>query len=119
MPLAETTTRPGALMPVRSKKDQKEKGEKHVTDQPPLQLIIAHDRTRNEVAVVAHNQTPQQAQSHLDQWSRHLRPDCTFIVLAQAERHRTEEAPDCRACRQIVLRSAHLDPQPKFKRRRE
>jgi hypothetical protein len=90
-----------------------------VTDQQPLKLIIAHDRTRNEVAVSAHNQTPEEAQSYLEQWSRHLRPDCSFVVLDQTRRHQTEDSQKCRACRETVLRSANIEPQPKFKRRNE
>jgi hypothetical protein len=90
-----------------------------VTDKQPLKLVVAYDRNRNEYSIAAHNRTPEEAEGHVAQWSPHLRPDCTFIVLAQARRHRTEEAKDCRACRETVVRSAHLEPQPKFTRRKE
>lgn len=56
----------------------------------PLKLIIAHDRTRNEVAVVKHNQTQQEADAYLEQWKPHLRPDSFFIMLTQTRRHKTE-----------------------------
>jgi hypothetical protein len=90
-----------------------------VTNQQPLKMVVSYDRNRNEYSIAAHNQTSEEAESHLAKWSTHLRPDCSFIVLSQARRHRTEEAQDCRACREAVARSAHLEPQPKFIRRSE
>jgi len=90
-----------------------------VTDKQPLKLVVAYDRNRNECSIVAHNRTPDEAEGHVAQWSSHLRPDCSFLVLAQTRRHQTEEAKDCRACRETVVRSAHLEPQPKFIRRSE
>ena len=84
-----------------------------------LKLVVAYDRNRNEYSLVAHNQTPEEAQSFLDQWSRHLREGHLFLVLDQTKRHRTEEAQKCRACRDTVARSGHLEPQPKFVRRHE
>jgi hypothetical protein len=89
-----------------------------VTDkQPQLKLVVAYDRNRNEYSIAAHNRTPEEADAHVEQWTPHLRPDCTFMVLAQSRRHQTEEVEDCRACRDTVARSAHLEPQPKFIRR--
>jgi len=90
-----------------------------VTDQPPLKLLVAYDRARNEYSIAAHNQTPEEAEGYVAQWAPHLRPDCSFIVLAQTRRHRTESAQECRACRDTVARSAHLEPPPKFTRRKE
>jgi hypothetical protein len=90
-----------------------------VINQQPLKLVVAYDRNRNEYSLVAHNQTPEEAQSYLGQWSRHLREGNSFIVLDQTKRHVTEKAQSCRACRDTVTRSAHLEPQPKFKRRDE
>ena len=87
-----------------------------MTDKPQLKLVVAYDRNRNEYSIAAHNRTPEEADGHVAQWSPHLRPDCSFIVLDQGRRHRTEEAQDCRACRETVARSAHLEPQPKFRR---
>jgi len=90
-----------------------------VTDKQLLKLIVAYDRNRNEYSIVAHNRTPEEAEGHGAQWTPHLRPGCSFIVLAQTRRHRTEQAQDCRACRETVASSAHLEPQPKFVRRSE
>ena len=88
-----------------------------MTNEQPLKLIIAHDRTRNEVAVAAHNQTSEEADHFLEQWKPHLRPDSSFVVLPQTRRHQTEDSQKCRACRETVLCSANIEPQPKFKRR--
>jgi hypothetical protein len=90
-----------------------------VTDKPQLKLVVAYDRNRNEYSISAHNRTPEEADGLVAEWSPHLRPDCSFIVLVQTRRHRTEEAKECRACRETVTRSAHLEPQPKFVRRSE
>jgi hypothetical protein len=90
-----------------------------VTEKQTFKLVVGYDRNRNEYSLVAHNQTPDEAKTFLDQWTRHLRPDSSFIVLDQAMRHMTDDAQRCRACRETVVRSAHLEPQPKFKRRNE
>ena len=87
--------------------------------QPPLKLVVAYDRNRNEYSIPAHNQTPEEADGYVAQWSHHLRPECSFILLDQMKRHRAEEAKDCRACRETVARLAHLEPQPKFVRNTE
>jgi len=89
-----------------------------VTETQTLKLIAAYDRARNEYSIIVHNQTPKEAQSYLDQWSRHLRPECSFIVLDQTMQHRTEDETKCRACRETILRSAHIEPPPKFTRRK-
>jgi hypothetical protein len=98
---------------------KREEEENHVTDQPTLKLIAAYDRNQNEYSLVAHNQTAEEAQSYLDQWTRHLREGNSFLVLDQKKSHSTEKAQRCRACRNTVARSAKLEPQPKFVRRHE
>lgn len=90
-----------------------------VTEQPLPKLIVALDRNENQCSLVAHNQTAEEAQAFLDQWSRHLREGHSFIVLDQTRRHVTEDAQRCRACRDTVARSAKLQPQPKFIRRKQ
>ena len=88
-------------------------------EQPPPKLIIAHDRNGNEYSLVAHNQRPEEVQNFLDQWTRHLREGHSFVVIDQTRRHATEDAQLCRACRDTVARSAKLQPQPKFVRRKQ
>lgn len=90
-----------------------------MTERQSFKLVVAYDRNRNEYSIATHNLTPEEAEAHVGQWTPHLRPECSFIVLAQVRRHMTEEAQNCRACRQTVVRSAHLEPQPKFTRRHE
>lgn len=90
-----------------------------MTDKQPLKLVVAYDRNRNEYSITAHNRTHEEAEACIVERSPHLRSGCSFIVLAQLRRHRTEEAKDCRACRETVARSAGLEPQPKFTRRSE
>jgi hypothetical protein len=90
-----------------------------VKEKQELKLIIAYDRNQNEYSLVAHNQSPDEAQHYLEKWRHHLREGCSLIVLGQAKHHRTEQPQDCKACRETAARSAHLQPQPKFKRRHE
>lgn len=90
-----------------------------MTEKQPLKLVVSYDRNRNEYSIPAHNQKPEEADGYVAQWSHHLRPGCSFILLDQTVRHRTEEAKNCRACRETVARSAHLEPQPKFARSSE
>lgn len=88
-----------------------------MTEKQSLKLVVAYDRNRNEYSIATHNQTPKEAEGHVAQWGPRLRADCSFIVLDQTRRHRTEQADACRACRETVARSAHIDPQPKHVRR--
>jgi hypothetical protein len=90
-----------------------------VTGKQQLKLIVAYDRTQNEYSLVAHNQSAEETERFLDKWAPHLREGSSFIVLGQAKHHRREQAADCKACRETVARSAHLQPQPKFKRSSE
>ncbi len=90
-----------------------------MTDKQALKLVVAYDRNRNECSIAAHNRTSVEADAYVAEWSHHLRPGCSFIVLAHTRRHRIDEAQDCRTCRETVARSAHLEPQPKFIRRSE
>lgn len=87
-----------------------------MNEQQPLKLVVAYDRNRNEYSIAAHNLTKDEADAHISRWTPHLRPDCSFIVLDQVKAHHTNEPKDCRACRKIVARSAHLEPRPKFTR---
>lgn len=90
-----------------------------MTEQQSLKLIVAYNQNQNEYSLVAHNQTAEEVQSFLDQWTPHLREGNSFVVLDQTKRHATEKAQACRACRNTVTRSARFQPEPKFKRRKE
>ena len=90
-----------------------------MTDKQQLKLVVAYDRNRNEYSIAAHNRTPEEAEGHVAEWSPHLRPECSFIVLPQTRRHRSEQGQNCRACRETVDRSGNLEPKPKFIRRNE
>ena len=65
-----------------------------MTDQQQLKLVVAYDRNRNEYSIAAHNRTPEEAEAYVAESSPHLRPGCTYLVLAQRgdtepKRHRT------------------------------
>ena len=83
-----------------------------------FKLIVAHNQNQNEYSLVAHNQTPEEVQTFLGQWTPHLREGHSFVVLDQVKRHATEEAQACRACRDTVTRSGRFQSQPKFVRRK-
>lgn len=83
----------------------------------PLKLIVIYDANRNEYSVSAHNQNAEDAKRFADRWNPHLIPGCSLIALDQPRRHQTADPHSCQACRDIVARSAHLSPNPKFKRR--
>ena len=85
-----------------------------MTKKQSLKLIVAYDRNRNEYFIAAHNRTPEEAEDHVAQWTPHLRTGCSFIVLDQTRRHGTDQSDECRACRETVARSAHIEPQPKY-----
>ena len=89
-----------------------------MTEQQAVKLIVAYNQNQNEYSLVAHNQTAEEVQSFLDQWSPHLREGHSFVVLDQTKRHATEEAQACRACRDTATRSGRLQPEPKFVRRK-
>ena len=84
-----------------------------------LKLIALYDRNRNEYSISAHNQIADAAQKFVEQWNPQLQSGCSLIVLDQSRSHSTEHGRDCRACRETVARSAHLEPQPKFIRSKE
>jgi hypothetical protein len=90
-----------------------------VTEERKPKLVVGYDRNRNrnEYSLVEHNQTSEEVQSFLDQWTRHLREGNSFVVLDRTRRHATEKAQGCRACREMVARSDRLEPQAKFIRR--
>jgi len=88
-----------------------------VTEQQPPKLVVAYNRNRDEYSLVSHNQTAEEVQNFLSEWTRHLREGNSFIVLDQTRQHMTEKAQSCRACRELAARSAELQPKAKFVRR--
>ncbi len=83
-----------------------------------LKLIVVYDRNRNQYSILAHNQSAEEAQ-RLVEWNTPLLLDCSLIELNQPRKHRLPSPEDCRACREIVARSANLTPQPQFIRRKQ
>ena len=89
-----------------------------MTDKEKLKLVVSYDRNRNEYSIVAHNQSAEEAQRLVDQWNPELAPGSSPIALDQTRKHGTLHGNECRACRETVARSAHLEPQPKYIRRK-
>jgi hypothetical protein len=87
-----------------------------VSDAQAYKLVVSYDRNRNEYSLVSHNQTSEEAQSFLDQWSRHLREGISFVVLDQKHYHQTEKARSCRPCRNLAARSDRFQPEAKLVR---
>lgn len=88
-----------------------------MSDERLYKLVVSYDRNRNEYSLVTHNQTSEEVESFLDQWSRHLREGISFIVLDQTRYHQTEKARSCRACRNIAAHSDRFEPQATLVRR--
>ena len=65
----------------------------------PLKFLILFNATENVYSVSAHNQTPAEAQSFIEEWQSHLKPGFSFIALDQRKPH-TATAATCRACRE-------------------
>jgi competence CoiA-like predicted nuclease len=82
-----------------------------------LKLLILYNAPENLYSISAHNQTPAEAQTVIEEWQPHLQPGFSFIALDQRKPHAADAAA-CRACRDAVRRRSGLQPQPKFKRRK-
>jgi hypothetical protein len=89
-----------------------------VADKEQLMLVVVYDANRNRYSISAHNQEPSDAQRAVEEWKAQPVPDRSLFVLDQTRRHRTADAQDCRLCREIVVRSAHVSPSPRFIRRK-
>ncbi|MFY9561299.1 MAG: hypothetical protein WAQ52_13785 [Terriglobales bacterium] len=90
-----------------------------MAEKESLKLIVVYDHNRNEYSISAHNQSADEAQRFVEQWNPQLIAGCSLILLDQVRRHSAVHGRDCRACRETVARSAHLEPQPQFIRRKE
>jgi hypothetical protein len=84
----------------------------------PLNLVILYNAALNIYSVSAHNQTSLEAQSLLQKFEQHLKPGWKLLIIEQQKTHKTENAQDCKACRNTVVRSSGLTPTPAFKRRK-
>jgi len=90
-----------------------------VTEKRSLKLVVG---VRPQPQRVFHCRAQPNATNRPRVTSRdggpHLRTDCSFIVLDQTRQHRTEQADECRACREDRgPLQAHIEPQPKHVRR--
>ena len=81
-----------------------------------LKLVASYDANRNQYFIARHNQAADEAEQFVARWQPHYKPGCSLIVLDQKNRHRTQKPENCRTCREIVARSANINPKPKFKR---
>lgn len=82
-------------------------------------LVIIYCAAENTYSLSAHNQTPDKAKELVEKFNPHMKPGFTLITLDQHKAHKTEDAQNCRACRETVRRSSGLQPLPKFVRRKE
>ena len=93
--------------------------ENAVTDPvvPRLKLIVMYDANHNEYSVLTHNQRAEEAKTFVNLWNPRIVSGCSMITLDQSRLHQEPDAQNCRACRETVVRTANINPQPKFKRR--
>ena len=90
-----------------------------MSNEDKLKLILLYHRTENEYSILAHNQSADEAQQFTERWNPHLVEGSSLMLLDQSRGHGASDAQDCRACRETVARTAHLEPQPKYRRREE
>jgi hypothetical protein len=88
-----------------------------VKEKEHLKLVALYDANRNEYFILWHNQSAEEAETFVAKWQPYYKPGFSTIVLDQTNRHCTQNSEDCRTCRDIVARSANINPKPKFKRR--
>ena len=85
----------------------------------PLQLVVLYDANRNTYSILAHNQSPEEAQRIVAEQTTAECSGGSVIVLDQLKRHRVLDAERCRACRVRVKDAAHVTPEPQFTRRKQ
>lgn len=83
-----------------------------------LKLVALYNANGNEYFISAHNLSPEEAEQFIAQSQPECQPGYSLITLDQGSKHRITEAEHCRTCRDIVARSANLEPKPKFRRRK-
>ena len=84
--------------------------------QQNLKLITRYDATRNEFTLHRHNLTAEEADEALREISARL---FGLFIVNQHAKHSGDDPDKCRACRRDVHQKAHVQPQPKFKRRQQ
>lgn len=86
-----------------------------------LNLVIIYNAAENTYALSAHNQPADKAKELVEKFNPHMKSGFTLITLEQKKAHKTEDAQQCRACRETVRRAlgSRLTTVPKFVRRKE
>jgi len=79
-----------------------------------LKIAICYHPEKNQYSVLFHNLTAEKA-AEVETGRSDVLP---VLIVEQRKRHSTEDAQNCRACREDVKRSSGLTPNPKFKRRK-
>jgi hypothetical protein len=90
------------------------KGGTVVNDAAQLKIAICYHAEKNQYSVLFHNLTGEQA-AEVEKGRSDVLP---VLIVEQQKRHSTEDAQNCRACRNDVKRSSGLNSTPKFKRRK-
>lgn len=88
-----------------------------MSDDTKLQLVIIYSASENTYSLSEHNQLPDKATALVEDFNPHMKPGYKLMTLDQHKAHKTEDAQNCRACRETVQRSSGLQPLPKFVRR--
>ena len=79
-----------------------------------LKIAICYYADKNQYSVLFHNLTAEKA-AEVETGRSDVMP---VIIIEQRKRHSTENAQNCRTCREEVKRSSGLTPTPQFKRRK-
>ena len=85
-----------------------------MNDAAQLKIAICYYADKNQYSVLFHNLTAEKAA----EVEKGRCDDLPVLIVEQRKRHSTEDAQNCRACREDVKRSSGLNPTPKFKRRK-
>ena len=79
-----------------------------------LKIAICYHAEKNRYSVLFHNLTAEKA-AEVEKGRSDAFP---VLIVEQRKHHSTEDAQNCRDCREDVKRSSGLTPTPKFKRRK-
>ncbi len=80
-----------------------------------LKLITQYNADRNEYTLFRHNLSPEEADSALRELSAKL---FGLFVVDQHDFHAGDDPELCQSCQGDVGASSHVQPKPKFKKRR-